>query len=285
MMDSAAMHWREALLDTLGRFPDVPLLLSGGMDSVTLLAGLTVLGERPLCLTFALEGEESPDVVAAREVAAYAGVPLSISWIRRSTLRENAREAVRVGGTARKTAVQCVAGILPLLRRLRDGGYQEALIGTGGVCEDNRRAQVLSADRSPGVRDELDALRRRNLYALDEGSATRVMSRVGAERGISLFEPFALQPIAEVGLRMSWEQMNTPRQKGIALRAFPEFFGDPGCPRFWRRNASLQVAGGIREWHDNLLSMPDMNPDGKWKRVQGVYGRLLEQERGERLAI
>ena len=67
--------------------------------------------------------------------------------------------------------------------------------------------------------------------------------------------------------------INYPFQKGIAVRAFPEFWG----LRPWRRRRDpLQVGSGIRAWHDELLSSAALNRRGS-RLVVGVYNEMARE--------
>ena len=70
---------RNALLEAVQDAPaDRPLLLSGGMDSVTLLAALMEVGRRPDCYTFHLAGQPSPDSIASKAICDRLGLNLNI---------------------------------------------------------------------------------------------------------------------------------------------------------------------------------------------------------------
>lgn len=285
-MDPVAQRYREALLDTLGAVPrQTPILLSGGMDSMTLLFGSLALEREPVAYSYALENwNYSEDWEAAHAVCVEYG--LTHLTVRLPTddaeLVELTRRVIRIGKTTRKTAVQCLYAIVPLIETIYEHGHRGVITGTGGIVSDNRRAKILGADYEKN-REELEAQRRSDLLGGDPESATEVMKRVIQELRVIPWEPYSMEPLAEVGLSIPYPEMNDPVAKGVGCRAFPEFFGEPPY-RWWRQNSSLQVNGGIRDLHERLLSLP-VNKRGS-QRVVGVYNDIeAELAGGEQLSL
>ena len=92
--------------------------------------------------------------------------------------------------------------------------------------------------------------------------------------GTPMEEPYSDEPLLSHAIAMDYAELNRLgtkfKQKGIALRAFPEFWS-----RGWyRRNSSLQVNSGVREWHDTLLADVELNPDGRHRAVVGIYNQI-----------
>lgn len=276
-LDPDAAKWRDCLLEVLGPLQGFPLWLSGGTDSGTLLAGLLALGDRPDLFTFRVGAQDSQDVAVARRMAEDHDLSLEVVEIPRNErqLLQDVRTVMGILGISRKAAIQCSQPVLHMATATVRRGWGNAIIGTGGVIEDNRKSAVmLAAEGEEAVR----ALRRRNL--LDwQGSATGAMVRVGAACGLALHQPYATQPLADYGLSLDVRAINFPRQKGIALRAFPAFWAHP----YWRKNSPLQVNSGVRDWHDTLLQSP-VNRRGH-KAVVGIYNDLLKEMKASEQAL
>lgn len=288
-------------METVYPYRDLPLLLSGGMDSATLLAAQLEWGARPRCYAYRLGDRESEDLRAARRLCRdyeleLVTVPIPTS---RGSLVSVARKVIRETGNPRKTAVQCCWTLDFIFHVARAHRDTRLITGAGGIAEDNRKAKVLGAHywldehrRSLGRSkegDQLEAARRPNLLGGNPDSATETMKRYARTQGMELAEPYSEQPVADAGLWVPWPEMNRPVQKGIACRAFPDFFayssplhrswadGSPG--RYWRENVSLQVDGGVRDWHDTLLRDEEMNPGGRARRVVAIYNRIDREEK------
>lgn len=266
-MDETAARWRAALMESLPEERDLPLLLSGGMDSMTLLAALLERGDRPPAFTYRLEGVPSRDVDAARDVARDEGLPLCVVVLRRSpaAVDRDVRAVLRVLRRPRRTAVQCAVPILHLARAVGAFGRDAALVGTGGIVEDNAATAILAAQSEEAARK----VRAESLRWRGTGNATEAMHQVAEVEGVTLREPYATDPLASLGLSLDVAELNRPTQKGIAARAFPGFFADRR--RRSSRNAPLQVAGGVRALHEGLY--------GTEPAVH--YANVLAEEEGQ----
>jgi asparagine synthetase B (glutamine-hydrolysing) len=281
-LDEMAARWREALVETVRPYAEagLPLLLSGGVDSGSIHAACLELGHKPKCYAYTLDGgrggELSQDFVVARRAAISGSCPWKGVFISRSpaVLEEDVREVIRLLRVSRKTSVQCAHPLLYLLRAVRKDGYDRVIAGTGGVVLDGRSVMVLRAEEGEEAARELRRAKLADRSNLE--TATGQMHRLAEKMGMTLEEPFSEEPLAEVGLAIDLAEMNRgPRgfgQKGIAVRAYPEYWFRPGR---YRGATPLQVGGGVREWHDELLSSP-LNPM-RAKAVVAVYNRLLEE--------
>lgn len=303
-MDDDAIRWRSALLETVSEYSDTPLLLSGGMDSATLLAAQLTLFAKPRCYAYRLGDLVSDDLAAARALCDHyglelveVGIPTDLEYLLRITQR-----VIEMTRNPRKTAVQCCWALWPIFEAAIAQGDRLLLTGAGGIVEDNRQAKVWGHPNHywdpPGGGERrrsaegvaLEDVRRPNLLGGNPESATETMKRFGEAFGCHLAEPYSMQPVADVGLSIPWPEMNRPVQKGIACRAFPDFFayGAPlskswrdGAPgQWWRPNVSLQVSGGVRDHHDKLLTYPAARPDGA-QRVVAIYNRILREVEGD----
>jgi len=268
-MDSYAAAWRDNLLQTLEPFKHLPILLSGGMDSATLVAALLELGARPKCYSFRLGERDSVDVRVARKICLDHALELDLTTIPRdpATLISDVRQVIRMLGVYAKAAVQCCQPIMRMCSKIAIENRM-AIIGTGGICEDNRRVNVFLGQC--GEDGMTRNYRRHNLLNW-QASTTGRMIEMGEHCGVQLVQPYAMRPIATYGLHLDLREINWPRQKGIALRAFPEFFANG----YWKKNSSLQVNSGIREWHDTLLKSKH-NKRGS-KAVLGVYSDIFKE--------
>lgn len=281
-MDLHARTWRAHLLHVVAPY-DAPVLLSGGTDSGTILAALLAQGKRPHCYAYRVGPRDSPDAAAARRMCGEYGLritvvefPEDLGW-----LEQDVREVIALLRSARKAHVQCAQPIKALADAVRADGYTRAFVGTGGVIEDNRRHAIILGEEGE---EACRAYRRKNLLET-AGSATEQMHVMAGARGVRLIEPYSAQPLADYGLSLDVAQINSPRQKGLALRAFPEFWGDAARPRWWRKNSPLQVNSGLRELHDRLLGLPHLNPGGRFKAVVAIYNRMLEDETSDQLTL
>jgi hypothetical protein len=167
-----------------------------------------------------------------------------------------------------------------LTKRVRQDGYLRAVVGTGAVCLDDRRVMEIRAQEGE---EAARVYREEKLEDRNHDCGTGRMHEIARVCGVPLEEPYSDEPIRSHALALDITDLNRgPRgfgQKGIAVRAFPDFWMRD---RWYRRNSPLQVNSGLREWHDDLLDSP-LNPDGA-RRVVAVYNRILADLEAPRLA-
>ncbi len=278
-MDETAAAWRAALVETMEPCRKLPLILSGGVDSGTLLAGLLDMGEKPHCYTFALAEEVNPDTKRARMMC--KDYDLRLTEVRiprtRSQLVGDVQHVIEMTRQSRKTVIQCAQPMLHVARAVARDGYYGCIIGTGAVVLDDRTVMVKFAEDPESAQE----YRREKLGDRhDLSCGTGWMHEVCKIEGVPAEEPFSDDPLKTVALSLSIPELaRGPKgnniQKGIAWRAFPTFWQREG---YWRRNQSFQVSTGIREWHDEvLLQDPELNPNGRHQKVVAIYNRMLEE--------
>lgn len=275
-MDQIAKEWRTSLLEVIedGDMANIPNLLSGGVDSATLLAAQMELGGKPLCVTFTIGGRLHDDAKMALRMADRYELDIDIVKLdpSKAALVSDIRRVMKIRKTAKKASIQCSQPIMHIADRLKDLGFDRAMVGTGAVCLDDKRVAILVSQQGEEAAREY---RRSKLEDRYTDCGTGHMHGIARDLGVCLEEPYSDEPLRSFALALDFAELNRgpegPKQKGIAIRAFPEFWSTPG---FWRRNSPLQVNSGIREWHDQLLDDPAFNTRGL-KSVVGIYNDMI----------
>ena len=263
-------------LGTLEGHEETPLYLSGGVDSGTVLAGLLALGVEPVSYSFILGGRVHQDARVAAKMCADHGLEHRIVSIPRNEdqlvhdIRRTMRELMTVGYEIGKAKIQCVQPIIHLAERLVEDGYDEAYLSTGAVCLDDRTVDVLLHQQGEEAAREY----RTKKLLHDHGSATEAMKDVSKRLGVRLYEAYSVQPFADYALSLDMAELNWPVQKGIALRAFPDFWQKG----YYRTNSPLQVNSGVREWHDTLLKS-----EFNTRESESIVAIYNDMERSERV--
>lgn len=277
-LDDQALAWRQSLLETVRPHAEagLPLLLSGGVDSGTLLAACLELDHRPACYGYALNvPETSLDLKMARRMAGRYGCDWTAVFIPRNLdqLMSDVREVIGMLKTSRKTAVQCAQPIMHMARQIKKDGFDGAIAGTGGVALDGRKVMVVLSQFGE------EAARKLRAEALEDryrDTGTGAIHRMAKLCGVTIEEPLSDEPLKAHALSLDMKDLSRgPKgygQKGIAVRAFPDFWIGTN---YYRRNSSLQVNSGVREWHEELLTSP-LNPNGA-EAVVAVYNRILKE--------
>lgn len=265
---------REATKQALGGQP-VGLLLSGGTDSLTVLWSLLDLGADVRCYTFRLERVVSGDSRAAALAAKTWGVPLRevvIPYVAEDALQEEVTRLVRAIGTGRKTAVECTWPFLHVVPEVR-----ESCVFCGLNADD-----LWGSARSVAVRYSADPAgftsQRRQVMADPRSSAWAYIGGLFTQAGKRLFSPYRSVAVIDYLLRFSWTDLNRPKQKMPAVRAFADRYSEAAI---YRRNDNLQCGSGVREYLARLLVCPETNPWGA-RTQAALYRRYLGGGAGAR---
>lgn len=268
--DPIAQGWRDALSETVEAVRKLPLMLSGGVDSGTILAALLELGEKPHCFAFRLGGHDSGDSATARLMCQTYDLRFTLVEIPRNqeTLVKDSKEVIRRLGSSKKAQVQCCQPVMRMAKSMKRQGYTKAIVGTGAVVMDDRKVSVILSQQGE---DAATAYRASKFNDRHTDCGTGAMHAIARLCGVPLEEPLSDDPVRSHGLSLSFGEMNWPKQKGIALRAFPEFWSHG----FYRKNSPLQVNSGVRAWHDTLLDSEE-NTKGS-QAVVGIYNRWRKE--------
>lgn len=252
----------------IGSEEKVAVALSGGIDSTCCLLACLDLELDVTAYTFYLDGHESQDLHAAQQITRTLGVNLREVTVPYSldSLQTDVAKIIREYRTARKTAVQCIHPFMYLIPQISEqtiisGLYADDLYGTSknGAIIGNRN------------KEEFDKFRLKSIRQQDYSCVyiKEAVKRSGRE----LITPFVGGELQDYLMSLTWGQMNKPRVKDIAIKAFWDYYGKYA---WYRKNSNLQVNSGIREYHDLLIASP-LNKN-KRASVNGIYNDILRAE-------
>jgi len=260
---------RSLVLAEVKPYRKAPLLLSGGVDSSTLLAALLSMGERPVCFTFAFGDRDSEDVRVSRSMCRTFGleqrlvrVPDGLEEIERDV-----REVIRLmERRPLKTHVQAGIPFLYLAKAVASGGWKSVLCGMRSDAALGTSRKAVEAYFNGG-----DAAFRefRKKSCADPNSSCKSCIKIAKAQDVDVVLPFAGNALQSRLLSLGYKSIHKPKQKSVLLNAFPEFWR---AGSWYRTNKPLQIVSGIRERHDELLRMP-LNRHGR-KAIVGIYSDI-----------
>src|SRR5690606_17923619 len=245
---------------------DVALLFSGGTDSLTCLFSLLDLNIKPTLYSFHLEEVIHKDIDVSKIVSKYYNLKHEIIEIKKdiNQLKEDVKYIVNTFNVTRKTNVQCIYPFVHIVPKIK-----ENIIVTG-LCADDlygtSKGVAIKGSKNKMIFDEI---RLKTLRNLDSSAYRPIKELVEQIHGKQFIAPYRNNEVIEYMMSLSWEEMNKPKQKQLALNAYGDYFE---VLRVYRRNVSLQVGSKIREWHNELLNT-ELNKN-KRKRVDEIYKDL-----------
>ena len=263
---------RQKLIQTISKQTQkndiVGLMLSGGIDSSSILYSLLELQKDIHAYTFYLEGFESQDLKAARRLCEINNIPLTEIKIPLKTIKKNILYLSEIG-CIKKTQFETKIHYLDLFPNV------EERILLSGVEADNLqgtvRSMILQSSKDPQKFKRL----REKAYDYAINTNLPIDYSLAENNGIQLKCPFAEKEIFDFYLQFDWQYLNKPYEKWILMNAFSEYFKKDG----FRRHSDMQINSNMREYCKTLVSDNTINPKGR-KRINEAY-RDLAKLRGK----
>lgn len=222
---------------------DVALLLSGGVDSLSLGFAATALGKRVSAYTFQVGEWESTDAKTAARAAAEFGWEFRLVKVPLDHLERDFLELAERWGCVKKTQFECSWPFLYLIPEIRER-YVLSGIAADGHFGLSKKAMIHF--RYPKA--SFDAFRER--YFSSANPAGQLQQKAICESfGRIQVAPYLDRRTFDFFLRYDWDQINRPQQKWLTLTAFPEFFKRCSV----RRHANLQLVAGVDRIFETLL--------------------------------
>lgn len=256
----------KSLKEKLNDSNDVAVLYSGGYESFSCLCLCLELGIKPHLYTFYLEGVESHDIVKARNDSKVFGVPFTEVKIPNDyeKLKEDVFFLINKLDTTRKTVIQCTH---PLLYALPLIDEKHVIIG----LERGRPWGLNQKGTTAGYKG-LDAFNEYREFAIKEQKRNSIHYIVNMiNEGHTCVRPYDDDDVNEWFMERGYKELNYPHAKQPIL---DEFFEEIAMCEKRLKHASYQVESGIREYHDQLLKDPLLNPNNEYKSVVGVYNNM-----------
>lgn len=227
------------------------LLLSGGVDSATLLFALLEAGLSPRCVTFQVGDRLSTDVKVASRMTSRFGLRHQIVYIDPLALRQDVERILQLvdwSGVTRlkKTIIQCVHPFLYLCPQLDDDLALNGLQGDAFFLTRRSEAVAIHKHGDEHVWDW-----RRSFSADPDYSDFHIADVSARSFGVRLRDIYDWPWWAWWIQHFSPTLTNKPVIKYAAVALFEEF---------WRRAAwyrppdRFQIGSGLRDLHDTLLT-------------------------------
>lgn len=244
----------------------VALLFSGGTDSLTCLFSLMDLGIRPTLYSFHMEGVIHKDIEISKQVSEHYQLNHKIIEIKRdiNQLIEDVKFIISYFKVTRKTNIQCTYPFLHVLPEVKEKFV------VSGLCADDlygtSKSMIIKCSKDKYI---FDKTRDRILSNFDSSAYRLIKQLVENVHNKRFIAPYRDQTIIDFFYKYSWEDLNKPKQKQIAVTAYNEFFR---AQKIYRTNVNLQVGSKVREWHSELVETK-INKNKRW-RVDEIYKDL-----------
>ncbi len=265
---------RDSILTQCQEF-EVAVLLSGGLDSVTIAIAAEKVGKKIHAYTFCLEGYASRDLKKAGAITAHFGWPLTVVKV---PTAQAADDFLRLAVTHRCKKKTQFEVTLPLLYLL--GAIKEREVLTGFNADDYygndretifRQRRLIERRVSRAKRKEaFDAERRAKFEALvsdpDCGDTWCFAQRVAADCGKRLLDPYLDERVRDYFLHFDHQQLSAPTKPLVRTEFASELARLPRSSLVV--GVLLQTGGRVCEMFNKLLG------DERVNRFEKNYGTV-----------
>lgn len=246
----------------------VALLFSGGTDSLTCLFSLLELNIKPTLYTFHLEDIIHKDVEISKKVANHFKLKHVIIEIPRNIeqLKKDVIYLTQELNLTRKTNIQCTYPFLYTIPKVEEN------IIASGLCADD----LYGTSKSMSIKYSNDKIgfnkARNKIFNNEYSSAYKPIKDLVEKYNKTFLTPYRCNDVINYFMKFSWQELNKPKQKQVALNSYKKYFDELNV---YRKNSNLQVESKIREWHDELLKT-ELNKNNR-KRVDEIYKDLNKE--------
>ena len=254
--------------------PESALLLSGGVDSISVGLAAHHAGKKVHAYSFHLDTHESYDFKKAKEVCEHMKWGFTEIVVPTTNVVEDFKTLVDMG-CSKKTHFECVFPFLYMYPQIQE---KHVLTGWGadGYIGVSRKAQMRYSKPQKLWNYHEWCMRTnstfvtwnqfRDAYFLSENCAGHLQhEKVVAKYDKVMVNPYLEKEIKDFFYSFNWQELNIPRQKHHARTAFCEFdkFG------LIKDHENLHLGAGVDKVFKGLLNNPEINFKNR-KRMMDV---------------
>ena len=235
------------------------LLLSGGVDSISVGLASHYSGKSVHSYSFCLDTHKSYDFTKAEEVSKYMGWKFTPIIVPTKNLEEDFKKLVKLG-CKKKTHFETVFPFLYVYPKIQEE-YVVTGWGADGYYGTSKKA-LINFKEPKELFDKF-----RNDYFLPKNTAgLKYHKLVSDEYNKVMVNPFLDKDVKSFFYKMDWFELNEPKQKHHIRNAFTEFqaIGDI------KTHLNLQIESKVNDLFEILLDNKNINFKNRI-RMMDVY--------------
>ena len=250
---------------------DVGILLSGGVDSLSLAFGAHRLGKKITAYTFHLEGDKSYDAIKAEEACEIFGWNCKTVVIKPDRLKKDFILLAKQYDCRKKTQFECTFPFLYVFPRITQFNVITG-IGADGYYGVSKKA-ILHYKEPKSLFDSF----RDKYFAPYNVTGFRQIEQLSKEYSKNLVHPYIYhQEVVDYFYQYDWYQLNTPHQKQIVRDAYSYEFSKIGKVK---EHINLQLGSNIDHLFETLLDDKMLNNRGR-TRIMDLASDYASQGQG-----
>lgn len=242
----------------------VGVLLSGGVDSLSLAFAAHRLGKNVEAYTFHLEGDVSYDALKAQEACAEFGWgchTIVIPQYSTEELREQFHFLIKRYSCEKKTQLECTFPFVHIFPEIKVKHVISG-IGADGYYGVSKKA-ILHFKEPKTKFDEF----RTNYFKPYNVTGFRQIEQLANEYNRVLIHPYIYHPeVSDYFMQFDWFELNKPQQKQHVRTAFKAEFDRLNKVK---EHINLQLGSNIDHLFEKLLDDPRLNRNRR-KRIMDL---------------
>ena len=289
--DNTPRQLKKLLIDAVSEsvtLPESALLLSGGVDSISVGLAAHHTGKKVHAYSFHLDTHESYDYKKAREVCEYMKWDFTEVVVPTTNVVEDFKTLVNMG-CSKKTHFECVFPFLYVYPKITEK-YVLTGWGADGYFGVSKKAMMRYSSFKK-KRNYVNYCKSHNQkrynwnefrlhYLNGDCAGLKEHTNVAILHDKVHVTPYLDEDIKTLLIGMSYKQLNKPKQKQIVRKDFTKLknFG------IIKQHQNLHLASGVDKLFETLLDNSTINFKGR-KRMMDVSKDWYEQEQRGRLDI
>ena len=227
---------------------DVAVLMSGGIDSLTLAFAAKRLGKTVHAYTFFVNGRGTEDSMNAVIAGKMFGWETTLVDVPVNNLKDDFLRLVRYYDCKKKTQVECTFPFLYVYPKIKEKYILSGVAADGWYGVSKKACMHFKYPKSKF--DEF----RTGYFGAENPAGVRQQEQLSEEIEATLVAPYLSDEVRSWMMEYDWDFFNKPFQKAPIVEAFPEF---ANIKR--RRHANLQLVAGIPQYFEALLEDKELN--------------------------
>lgn len=244
---------------------ELPLFLSGGVDST--LCGLVAdsIGLKPVCISFARQGVRSKDFIQAQKTCNLMGWKFHPVELPEEHPKDAFFRMIQNYGVDKKTELEVLYPFTFLIEEVKKLGFSKVVFG--------QITTVDSKNRIFEIRRSVEDFWHRVLTTNTPSPATKKIVQVYKDEGITVCCPMEGKAFKKLFVGLTRDDINKPVGKAVYKYCFPESFEKLGM---WKvGNTPLQKGGSISNFFGPLVEDDEINPIINGKRKYKIFSADL----------
>lgn len=248
---------------------DVAIMMSGGVDSCSVLFSLIESKKNITAYSFTLEGHESTDFKSSKIVCEHFGIKFVPIYLPTDieVLKNDVKYLIHNEGLRKKTEIECTWAMMYALKQVK-----EDVIFTGHGADGHFGISKKAMINFRQTVESLDTFRK-NLFGNPNYAQKSTLEKMSKEMNKKIVFPYLTQDMRNLFLGTSWESINKPKEKQPILDSFKEYFEQIKI----RKHTNFQLGDSkIAEGFTRLLET-EFNKNN-YKSVIGIYNAIARGE-------